>query len=232
MTRHNQLMNLAAILAVALFAGPKSGEATDKAARPNFLLLFVDNLGYGDLGCYGNAAVKTPNIDRLAAEGVICTDFYTAAPSCTPSRGAILTGRHPVRNGLNHQLSVSENARGIGLRHSEKIIPQYLKPLGYVSGAFGKWNIGFAPGSRPTERGFDEFFGHMSGNIHYFKYLYNGQNDLRRGTEPVDHRGVYSTDLFADAAIGFMRQHRDQPFFVYLPFNAAAFRECTECRAG
>jgi arylsulfatase A-like enzyme len=212
-----------ATLAVALFTEPSRCDAADPAGPPNVLLLFVDNVGYGDLGCYGNRAVRTPSIDRLAAEGVRCTDFYTAAPSCTPSRGAILTGRHPVRNGLNHQLSAAENARGVGLRQSEKILPQYLKPLGYECGAFGKWNIGFAPGSRPTERGFDEFLGHMSGNIHYYKYIYNGWNDLRLGTEPLDRKGVYSTDLFADAAIAFMRKHAARPFFVYLAFNAAHF---------
>lgn len=191
--------------------------------KPNFLLLFADNLGYGDLGCYGSKEAKTPHIDRLAAEGVRCTDFYIGSPSCSPSRGAILTGRHPERNGLNYQLSSMENMGGEGLPATEKIIPQYLKPLGYTCGAFGKWNIGFATGSRPTERGFDEFLGHMSGNIHYYKYLYNGWNDLRSGIEPLDKRGTYSTDLFAGAAIDFMRRHKERPWFVYLPFNAVHF---------
>jgi arylsulfatase A-like enzyme len=162
-------------------------------------------------------------MDRLAREGVRCTDFYIASPSCSPSRGALLTGRHPERNGLNYQLRTGEAGGAEGLPDTEKIIPQYLKPLGYACGAFGKWNIGFRPGIRPTERGFDEFLGHMSGNIHYYKYLYHGQNDLRLGTEPLDRRGMYSTDLFADAAIDFMRRHREQPWFVYLPFNAAHF---------
>lgn len=191
--------------------------------RPNFLLIFLDNVGYGDLGCYGNKQVRTPHMDRFAAEGARCTDFYVASPSCSPSRGAILTGRHPERNGLAYQLAPKENLGGVGLPHSERIIPQYLRPLGYVSGAFGKWNIGFGPGSRPTERGFDAFFGHASGNIHYFKHLYHGQNDLRSGTEPLDRRGEYATDLFADAAIDFIRRHRERPWFVYLPFNAAHF---------
>src|SRR5688572_28379290 len=122
--------------------------------RPNILLLYADNLGYGDLGCYGNAEIKTPRLDRLASEGVRCTSFYVVAPSCTPSRGAILTGRYPARNGLTHQLVVDENWTGIGLPHRERILPQYLKEAGYATGCFGKWNIGFAPGSRPTDRGF------------------------------------------------------------------------------
>jgi arylsulfatase A-like enzyme len=191
--------------------------------RPNILLLWLDNVGYGDLGCYGNRENKTPHIDRLAADGVRCTDFYIGSPSCSPSRGALLTGRHPLRNGLNYQLSTGEGGWTEGLPETEKIIPQYLKPLDYATGCFGKWNIGFRPGIRPTERGFGEFIGHMSGNIHYFKYLYHGQNDLRQGTEPIDRRGTYSTDLFADSAIDFIRRHRNQPWLVYLPFNATHY---------
>jgi arylsulfatase A-like enzyme len=193
------------------------------AVHPNVLLIFVDNVGYGDLGCFGNRAVKTPNIDQLAAQGVRCTQWYTASPSCTPSRGAVLTGRHPERNGLNWQLSAKQNIEGYGLPLGERIIPQYLKPLGYATAAFGKWNLGFGPGARPTERGFDEFLGHASGNIGYYNHLYAKQNDMRRGTEPVDVSGQYSTDLFADAAIDFVRRKKDHPWFVYLPFNAAHF---------
>ncbi|MEO6786786.1 MAG: sulfatase-like hydrolase/transferase [Chthoniobacteraceae bacterium] len=193
------------------------------ALRPNVLLMFVDNVGYGDLGCYGNRDAITPRIDRLASEGVRCMDFYVASPSCSPSRGAILTGRHPERNGLNYQLSSNPNLTNEGLPLTEKILPEFLNPLGYACGAFGKWNVGFEPGQRPTERGFDEFLGHRSGNIGYFNHLYPGQNDMRRGTEVVDLRGQYSTDLFADAASDFIRRHAKQPWFVYLPFNAAHF---------
>ncbi len=194
-----------------------------ESAKPNVLLLYVDNVGYGDLGCYGNAAVKTPRIDQLAREGARATEFYVVTTSCTPSRGAVLTGRYPRRNGLSHQLAgAAENWHGIGLPHRERIIPQYLKEAGYATGCFGKWNIGFAPGSRPTERGFDEFFGFRSGNIGYFDHLYANEYDLFRGTEPHRAEG-YATDLFADAANDFIRRHRDRPWFVYLPFNAAHF---------
>jgi arylsulfatase A len=209
------LMGICCLLATTALA--------QEPQRPNVLLLWIDNLGYGDLGCYGNTESKTPNIDQLAREGVRCTDFYIASPSCSPSRGALLTGRHPLRNGLNYQLSSGEGNWTQGLPPREPIIPQYLKPLGYATGAFGKWNIGFHEGIRPTERGFDEFLGHMSGNIHYYKYLYSGWNDLRQGVEEIDRRGVYSTDLFADAASEFIRKHRERPWFVYLPFNAVHF---------
>lgn len=196
--------------------------AADVPDRPNVLLIYVDNVGYGDLGCYGNVDVKTPRIDQLAREGARCSDFYVVTTSCTPSRGAVLTGRYPGRNGLVHQLVSTENWTGIGLPHRERILPQYLKDAGYATACFGKWNIGFAPGSRPTERGFDEFFGFRSGNIGYFGHLYNGEYDMVRGTE-VHRVDGYATDLFADATNDFIRRHRDRPWFVYLPFNAAHF---------
>ena len=180
-----------ATIAVGLASPARAAETP-----PNVLLLFVDNVGYGDLGCYGNRDAITPRIDQLAREGVRCLDFYTGSPSCSPSRGAILTGRHPERNGLNYQLSSDPDITDEGLPPGETILPAYLKPLGYACGAFGKWNIGFDPGQRPTEKGFDEFLGHRSGNIHYFKHLYHGQNDMRRGTDSrgparaIQHRPV------------------------------------------
>ena len=221
---------LRSLLIMSFLTVASSAEA--ESSQPNVLLLYLDNVGYGDLGCYGNKVARTPHIDRLAADGVRFTQWYCGSPSCSPSRGALLTGRHPERNGLNYQLLPEENLRGIGLPHSEKILPQYLKPLGYATACFGKWNIGFAPGSRPTERGFDEFLGHASGNIHYYKHLYHKQNDLRRGTEPVDLMGKYSTDLFADAAIDFIERNRGGPWFVYLPFNAVHFVSDVNCEAG
>ncbi|HID35118.1 MAG TPA: hypothetical protein EYP25_11250, partial [Anaerolineae bacterium] len=186
--------------------------AAQRAARPNVVLLVLDNIGYGDLGCYGNRFIMTPHMNRLAAEGVRCTDFYIASPSCMPSRGAFLTGRHPVRNGLNQQLI--DDLKQIGLSQEELIIPRCLKQAGYVSGCFGKWNIGFRAGSRPTERGFDEYFGNASGNCDYYTHIYRGRNDLFRNTEPADVEG-YTTFLYADAACDFIRRSRGKPFFCY-----------------
>ncbi|MFH1718743.1 MAG: sulfatase-like hydrolase/transferase [Planctomycetota bacterium] len=190
--------------------------------KPNIVLMLVDNIGYGDLGCYGNKTMKTPRIDRLATEGVRCTDFYIASPSCMPSRGALLTGRHPLRNGLNEQLWKIDECEQIALSQTEVILPRYLKKAGYACGCFGKWNLGFAPGSRPTDRGFDEYFGNISGNCDYYTYIYNGRNDLYRDTEPTKAEG-YSTFVFADAAREFIERNKDRPFFCYVPFNAAHF---------
>lgn len=185
-------------------------------------MMFLDNIGYGDLGCYGNDQIKTPRIDRLAAEGVRCTDFYIASPSCMPSRGALLTGRHPLRNGLNEQLWKIDELEQIGLSQSEVILPRYLSRAAYASGCFGKWNLGFAPGSRPTDRGFNEYLGNISGNCDYYTYIYRGRNDLYRNTEPAKAEG-YSTFVFADAACRFIERNKDRPFLCYVPFNAAHF---------
>ena len=219
----NSFTFLAALLGLAARSAavePTVNSGLAAAAPPNIVLIYIDNVGYGDIGCYGNPVIRTPNIDRLAGEGVRCTDFYIVTSSCTPSRGSLLTGRYPLRNGLTHQLGRDENWIGIGLPHSEKILPQYLMEADYATGCFGKWNIGFAKGSRPTERGFDEFLGCRSGNIDFYTHVYNGQEDLYRGTQPVDLEG-YSTDLFADAACDFIRRNCERPFFAYVPFNAA-----------
>jgi len=229
--RHHLGHTMAILMFVAGTAAACQSQGSAAADNPNILLFYLDNVGYGDLGCYGNRKVKTPRIDRLASEGVRCTDFYVAASSCTPSRGAILTGRHPLRNGLAHQLRTTENWIGIGLPHRERILPQYLKQTGYATACFGKWNIGFAPGSRPTERGFDEFFGFRSGNINYFTHTYHGEYDMFRGTERHKVEG-YSTDLFADAASDFIRRQANKPWFVYLPFNAAHYVSSINMAAG
>jgi arylsulfatase A-like enzyme len=213
-----------------LGAGVAISAPPPESRPPNIVLITADNLGYGDLHCYGNQDIQTPHLDRLATQGVRCLDFYTASPTCTASRAALLTGRYPAHNGLEHQLSSAENL-GVGLRHSERLIPQFLKPRGYATACFGKWNIGFAPGSRPTERGFDTFLGHASGNIDYYSHVYAGRHDMYRGTEAAHVEG-YSTDLFADAAAEFIHRHRARPLFVYLPFNAPHFPQARNKQPG
>ena len=204
---------------------------TRQTQRANVVLIYIDNVGWGDLSCYGNPVIKTPNIDRLASQGVRLTDFYIPTSSCSPSRGALLTGRYPDRNGLTHQLSTQENWTGVGLPHSEKILPEYLKEHGYATGAFGKWNIGFAEGSRPTNRGFDEYIGCISGNCDYYTYSYNGRHDMYIGTEPAEMQG-YTTDIFADAAADFIRRNAERPFLAFVPFNAAHYPNPKNKRPG
>lgn len=196
--------------------------------RPNILIITADNLGYGDLRCYNpEAKIVAPHFDRLASEGALLTDFYTASPTCTVSRACLLTGRIAQRHGLDYQLPGVEGNYGVGLNQKEILIPSLLKKgeTPYATGCFGKWNIGFAPGSRPTERGFEEFVGNASGNCDYYNHNYRDRHDLYHGIEPLYRKGEYTTDLFADAAIDFIqrRSKEDPPWFCYLPFNAPHF---------
>ena len=205
------LRSLSSLLALAALA--------HAAAPPNVLLVTIDNLGYADLGCFGNPLVRTPNLDAFARDGVRSTAFYSASPTCSPSRAALLTGRYPQRNGLNIQLPGIEGNWGLGLAARETLLPAYLKPAGYATGCFGKWNIGFAPGTRPTERGFDEFTGFPAGQIDFYTYKYQHRHALYRGTEEFVS-DKYATDLWADTTIDFIRRHAARPWFAYLPFNA------------
>ncbi|MGY8673590.1 MAG: sulfatase-like hydrolase/transferase [Verrucomicrobiia bacterium] len=198
------------------------------AAAPNILIITCDNLGYGDLRSYSpKSFIKTPRLDRLASEGARMTSYYTASSTCTVSRACLLTGRIPQRHGLVNQLPGLAGNYGVGLNPQELLIPQLLKtaPIPYATGCFGKWNIGFAKGSRPTERGFDEFIGHASGNIDHYSHIYGGKHDLFEGTEELHRDGEYATELFADAAIDFIsrKSKSGKPWFCYLPFNAPHF---------
>ena len=195
---------------------------------PNILIITADNLGYGDLKIYNpESEIKAPRLAQLAREGARLTSFYTASPTCTVSRACLLTGRIPQRHGLDYQLPGVEGNYGIGLNHDEILVSEILKgaPTPYTTACFGKWNIGFAEGSRPTERGFDEFIGHASGNMDYYNHNYRTEHDLYQGTKKMYRKGEYATDIFADAAIEFIqRQSRTgDPWFCYLPFNAPHF---------
>lgn len=225
-------------LALAIAAGGAArGEEETARARPNILIITADNLGYGDLPCFRPASrIRAPRLERLARQGARLTSFYTASPTCTVSRACLLTGRLPQRHGLADQLAGIEGNYGVGLRPGEVLIPQLLKsaPTPYATGCFGKWNIGFAEGSRPTERGFDEFVGHASGNMDYYHHVYRGKHDLYRGTKELHADGEYSTDLFARAAIDFIERNSrsGRPWFCYLPFNAPHFPSVRNKRPG
>ncbi len=218
---------------------PKQTDATksSRQKRPNILLITCDNLGYGDLPCFNpKTTVKSPNLDRLASQGARLTSFYTASPTCTVSRACLLTGRIAQRHGLDFQLPGVKGNYGVGLDHRERLIPQFLKqaPTPYATGCFGKWNIGFAKGSRPTERGFDEFIGHASGNMDYYHHNYRERHDLYHGVEELHREGEYASDIFADTAIEFMRRHgrSGKAWFCYLPFNAPHFPTAGNKRPG
>ncbi|WP_164100747.1 sulfatase-like hydrolase/transferase [Candidatus Laterigemmans baculatus] len=221
------------------------GEVKEQGAkdpRPNILIITADNLGYGDLATYNrDSSIRTPELDRLASQGARLTQFYTASPTCTVSRACLLTGRIPERHGLVDQLAGVEGNYGVGLDQDEILIPQMLKQAAtpYATGCFGKWNIGFAEGSRPTDRGFDEFLGHASGNMDYYHHHYRDRHDLYQGSKEqgikeLFREGTYASDLFADAAIEFIerKSKRSEPWFVYLPFNAPHFPTAGNKRPG
>ena len=221
--------------AIVLFAFILSGFAMHaQNAKPNIVLIVSDDQGYADLGCCGRPGLKTPNLDRLAAEGVRLTNFYVTWPACTPSRSSILTGRYPQRNGLydmirnnmvnyDHRFTEEEYAVSpemtLGMDVREITIAQVLKKAGYATGAFGKWDGGRARRFMPLQRGFDTFFGFSNTGIDYFTHERYGIPSMYRGNERVKVEG-YATDLFRREAIEFLNKNSRRPFFLYVPFNA------------
>lgn len=212
------------LLSPALFA----------AQPPNIIFILADDFGYGDLGCMGCKDIATPNIDRLAAEGVKFTDFYANAPVCTPTRAGFMTGRWQQRCGIEFAFGYQveqfrrvkgewvpePDIHGLGLPLGETTIAQRLKSAGYATGAFGKWHLGYKDEYNPTRRGFDEYFGELLGHADYYKHTYyDGTYALRDGMEPVKREG-YLTDLINERAVKFIRDHSSGPFFLYVPHLA------------
>src|SRR5687768_858209 len=143
-----------------LFASLLLSAAEPRAVKPNIVVIFCDDLGYGDLGCYGHPSIRTPNLDRMAAEGMKFTDFYAPAPVCTPSRAALLTGRLPTRSGMasdTHRVLFPDSTGG--LPGDEVTLAEVLKERGYATACVGKWHLGHRPQYLPMRHGFDSFFG-------------------------------------------------------------------------
>ena len=235
MDRRAFLRRAAAAVPWAL-AGPGLARAGGAAERPNVLLIVSDDQGYRDLGCFGGEEVKTPHLDRLARGGVRLTSFYVAWPACTPSRASLLTGRYPQRHGVYDMIrneapdygkkyTPAEYAvtfeRIGGMDTREVLLPRMLKPAGYVSGIFGKWDLGAHKRFLPLARGFDEFYGFVNTGIDYYTHERYGVPSMLRNNEPTTKdKGTYCTDLFRREAVRFLRAHHGRPFFLYVPFNA------------
>ncbi|MDP3068792.1 MAG: sulfatase-like hydrolase/transferase [Opitutaceae bacterium] len=209
---------------------PMSGAAQAAAAtpaRPNFIIIYTDDQGIGDLGCYGASDMKTPHLDRLAATGVRFTDWHSNATVCSPSRASLLTGKYPQNAGIPSILYSKPGFDVAGLRAGETTLPGELRKLGYRTAAVGKWHLGSAAHSRPRAQGFDEWFGFYSGWIDYYShrfYTLGGQpvfHDLWRNDEEVSAEPEYQTELLGREAREFVaRQPKDRPFFLYLAFGA------------
>lgn len=179
--------------------------------QPNIILIFADDLGYGDIGAYGSQTIKTPNIDRMAAEGAKFDEFYAASPVCTPSRAGLLTGRYPIRQGI-HGVFAPESLQGMD--PEEITIAEMLKEVGYTTGLVGKWHLGHHEKFMPWNQGFDEFFGLPYSNDMGGLYYFRNQEVL---FDEIDQR--YLTRTYTEEALKFIDKHRQQPFFLYLAHN-------------
>lgn len=197
--------------------------------RPNFIVLYTDDQGIGDLGCYGHPEVQTPHLDRLAASGARFTNWYTNSPVCSPSRGSLLTGKYPENHGMIDVLTSNAQFNVPGLKPGEKTLANQLQQAGYRTAHIGKWHLGSAPHSRPRAAGFDEFFGFFSGWTDYYSHRYytlgRGQSeilhDLWRNDEEQWRDNEYQTEVFGQEANAFLnRQSARQPFYLNLWFGA------------
>jgi arylsulfatase A-like enzyme len=187
--------------------------------RPNVVLILADDLGYADLGCYGSTIARTPHLDKLAAEGVRFTDAYSTAPLCSPARAGLLTGRYQQRFGFEFNVD-REPPPDWGITENERLISEDLKAAGYATGMVGKWHLGPGEKRLPVKRGFDYFYGFIDGR---HRYMEAGRpeplNPIMRGDKVVADKG-YLTESFTREAIGFIEQHKAEPFFLYLSPNA------------
>ena len=224
------------IIMACLFFGCAQNAETEQ--KPNFIVIFADDLGYGDLGVFGHPTIKTPALDQLAFEGQKWTNFYVAAPVCTPSRAGLLTGRLPIRSGMcsDHRRVLFPNSRG-GLPQSEITIARALKGNGYHTAAIGKWHLGHLPQFLPTSHGFDSYFGIPYSNDmdkikgeDYFSDQFTFADDeyysafnvpLMRDTvvveRPADQRTI--TRRYTEEAIRKIQEFKGEPFFIYLAHN-------------
>jgi arylsulfatase A len=198
--------------------------------RPNVIVVLCDDLGYGDLGCYGASDVRTPALDRMAADGMRLTDFSVVAPLCTPSRVALMTGRYPGRLGL--ETGVLRPDATNGLAPEEVTLGEVFQSSGYVTGCIGKWHLGFLPGLRPMDQGFDSYFGvlHNLDKPETIVFEAEGGMPVLRGDEVVARPAdpAQMTQLYTAEALQFIEANREKPFFLYLghamphlPFDAS-----------
>jgi arylsulfatase A len=227
-----KLRLLLAAFAACLVLSAKAAEP----ARPNIVIIFADDLGWGDLGCYGHPNIRTPHLDRMAAEGMRFTEFYSAAEVCTPSRAALLTGRYPIRSGMCHDQFRVLRSRSLGqLPDSEITLAEALKSRGYATGCIGKWHLGvpqFNPGGHPRRHGFDFYFGLPHSNDMdptpiapkgagklaeqraewWNAPLYRDDQIIER---PADQTTL--TRRYTDEAVKFIQRNKAKPFFLYFP---------------
>lgn len=207
------LANKAGIFLLAIFCGiainTKVQAQSDHSKKPNIIIILFDDLGYGDLGIYGNPTIQTPNMDRMAMEGMKFTQFYTAATVCTPSRAGLLTGRLPVRTGMNNGVLFPKSKKGLPLQFPT--IAEELKLADYSTACIGKWHLGNHSPYLPTDRGFDYFYGLPYSNDMSPLALIKNKKIIE---QPVNQNTL--TQRYTKQAIKFIERNKNQPFFLYL----------------
>ncbi len=206
-----------AMLGLLLVANQGGAETS----QPNVILVYADDQGSWDAGCYGADDLVTPALDGLAERGVRFTQFYSAAPVCSPSRAAMLTGRYPQRAGVPG--NVSSQKGNPGMPTEQVTIAEVLRQGNYATAHIGKWHLGYTPETMPLAQGFDFSFGHMGGCIdnysHFFYWQGPNRHDLWRDGQEVYRDGRFFPELMVEEATAFLREHRDEPFFLYFAMN-------------
>lgn len=195
--------------------GIRLAENASGAEKPNLLILYADDLGWGETGAYGCTDIPTPHIDSLVKNGLRCTQGYVAATYCSPSRAGLLTGRYPTRFG--HEFNSTHNA--VGLSAKEVTLAERLKEQGYATACIGKWHLGHQDANRPTKRGFDEFFGTLA-NTPFFHPTNFVDSRVSNDVQKIDDDSFYTTDKYAERAVDWLEKNKAKPWFLYLPFNA------------
>jgi len=201
------------------FAGMMLVAMAQVMGKPNIVFIMADDLGYRGLSCYGSKEINTPHLDRLAKEGVRCTDFHSNGAVCSPTRAALMTGRYQQRSGVEGVITAVGH-REVGMALSERTMAEAMKELGYATALFGKWHLGYQAKFGPVKQGFDEFEGFVSGNVDYHHHIdQNGYFDWWKQGELKDEKG-YITDLITEDALGFIERKKEEAFFVVLHHGA------------
>jgi arylsulfatase A-like enzyme len=193
-----------------------------QSKRPNIIYIMTDDMGYADLSCYGNKAGVTPNLDKLASQGLKFTQAYAGGPLCTPTRASFMTGRYPARIpvGLKEPLTPTAKDSAYGLSADVPSIATLMKESGYQTVLIGKWHLGFLPKHSPVNNGFNYFYGFLNGAADYISHKDDGRKpQFYENTQPIVQQG-YLTDLFTQKAISFLKGAHDKPFFLTLNYNA------------
>jgi arylsulfatase A len=223
MNRRDFLKTAGLTAAALALNGCESSLQASRIDRPNVIIIFCDDVGYADVGVFGAKGYKTPHLDRMAAEGVKFTDFYVAAPSCTPSRAALMTGCYPQRVSLPNVIGPSAK---VGISSEEQTIAEVLKPLGYATACYGKWHLGHQPKFLPMRHGFDDYFGLPYSNDMWPKHPTSDRYPdlpLIEGERAIEYNPDQTqlTTWYTERSVRFIEKNKDRPFFLYLPHSMA-----------